>query len=81
LIAIEDMVISIPGTVLHQPEVSMTEDGHNTTRRSVLPIVMRRHTPKRQRRTNTVPDTINPIAPPIAEVCRAVIESQPPSQI
>jgi hypothetical protein len=78
LIATEDMVVMIPGTVLHQPEVSMTEDGHNTTRKSVLPIVMRCHTPQRQSRTNTIADTINPTVPPITAVPRTVIEFQPP---
>jgi hypothetical protein len=81
LIAIEHMVVMMPGTVLHQPEVSMTEDGHNTTRRSVLPIVIRCQTPNLQRRTNTAPDTVNPTAPPIAAVCRTVIESRPPAKI
>jgi len=40
LIATEDMVIRIPGKVLHQPTVSITDDGHKTTRRSVWPSCM-----------------------------------------
>jgi hypothetical protein len=43
LIATEDMVVMIPGAVLHQPIVSMTEDGHSMTRRSVWPICIISH--------------------------------------
>jgi len=65
----------IPGRVQHQPTVSMTDDGHSTARRSVLPILIRCQTPNLQRRTSTAADTINPTALPTAAVCRVVIES------
>src|SRR6267154_2249126 len=74
LIAIEAIVVMIPGKVLHQPAVSIADDGHTITRRSVLPTLMRCHTPKLPRRTNTAPDTIRPTVPPTTAVCRTVIE-------
>jgi hypothetical protein len=40
LIATDDMVIMTPGKVLHQPTVSITDDGHKITRKSVWPISM-----------------------------------------
>ena len=79
LIAIEAIVVMIPGKVLDQPAVSITDDGHTTTRSSVLATLMRRHTPNLQRRTNTVPDTIRPTVPPTTAVCRTVIEYRPPA--
>ena len=40
LIATDDMVIMTPGKVVDQPTVSITDDGHKITRKSVLPISM-----------------------------------------
>jgi hypothetical protein len=66
LMAIEDMVVMIPGMVQHQPTVSMTDDGHNTSRRRVL-------IPRFQRRYRIAPDVTNPITPATNAVFLTVI--------
>ncbi len=73
LSAIEDTVVMMPSSVVCQPAVSITEEGHRTTLKLVVPIRMR-HTPNSQKNTSTAPDTTNPATPPATTVRRTVIE-------
>jgi hypothetical protein len=66
LIAIEDIVIKIPATVQHQPAVSITEDGHRTSRPRVL-------IPKFQRTIRIIPDTTSPTTLPTNAVFLTLI--------
>jgi hypothetical protein len=62
------MVVMIPAAVLHQPTVIMTEDGHNTARRSVLLTATIRQIPNLQRRASTVAATISAAVPAMITV-------------
>jgi hypothetical protein len=61
-IAIDDTVIIMPGMVLRQPTVSITEAGHSTYIRSVLRTISIPDTPN-PRRVNTMPEITSPRAP------------------
>jgi hypothetical protein len=74
LIAIEDMVMRIPGRVQHQPNVSITDDGHSTRTKST-PLNLRAPSTPTQRRTSTKLDTVNPTIPPIVATCLFVTSS------
>ena len=75
LIAIDDMVVMIPVAVLHQPTVTMMEDGHRITRRSVLPTSIISQMPYRQRRARIVPETISAAVPATIAVRFVLIQS------
>jgi hypothetical protein len=66
LIAIENMVVKIPGTVQHQSTLSITEEGHSTSRTREL-------IPKFQRITRIITDTTNPTTLPTKAVLLTLI--------
>src|SRR5579862_1342156 len=67
----EDAVMRIPGRVQHQPNVSMTEDGHSTYAK-FTPLSLRAPSTPAQRKTSTMLDTVNPTMPPIVATCLLV---------
>jgi len=68
------MVVMIPATVLHQPNVSMMEEGHRTMRTSVFPIMISQM-PYLQRRARTVPHTVSDATLATIAVCFALIDA------
>jgi hypothetical protein len=75
LIATEDTVIRMPGSVLRQPITSIMDDGQRTYIRLVCPIIRTPATPN-QRSASTAADTSSPTIPP-AHAILFVVKSAP----
>jgi hypothetical protein len=71
LIAIDDAVMTKPGTVVRHVVVIMKNDGHRTLAQSTLPINKTSDT-RNHRSTKTVKDMARPIAPPKTAAFEAV---------
>ena len=60
-----------PGIVVRQPTTSITEDGHSTCAKSVLPIHKTPATPN-QSRLRMIPDVMSPMMQPRTTAFRVV---------